>query len=298
MYDLDLHTGKQLPLGRPLNKEQFMNKLICDDQAQAKPFLRWAGSKRSSIPKLADNSPESFNRYIEPFVGSAALFFHLSPKQSILSDLNPELINLYKQMKERPNELHSEFTRIPRDKETYYSIRSRLSGKLSDFDRAIFMLYLNRNCFNGLYRTNKAGLFNVPYASAGRGGYPSADDFISCSERLQSANVVCSDFQSLIKAEVRSGDFVYLDPPYIKSSGRIFSEYVKGHFAHQDMGRLSDTLRLIHDRGAYFLLSFIEDEIAHDLVKEWGAETYLVQRNISGFSSGRRKSSEIIIKNW
>ncbi len=160
------------------------------------------------------------------------------------------------------------------------------------------MLYLNRNCFNGLFRTNKTGKFNVPYASQRRGEYPTCDDLLICSERLQNTLIEHGDFYSIISEHVREGDFVYLDPPYVKSEGRIFNEYVKGHFNHQDTERLSVLLKKINSVGAKFLLSFIDDEIVEFIADEWGSEKYLVQKNIAGFAASRRKSGEILVKNW
>lgn len=264
----------------------------------AKPFLRWAGSKRSVVRKLAENSPTNYTRYLEPFVGSGALFFHLSPPEAVLSDLNREVVNVFCQVKNQPEALYERFVWPKRDKETYLKIRERFGTEDDDLERAASMLYLNRNCFNGLYRTNKSGRFNVPFAASGRGNYPDREDFVACSKRLASTEIVHGDFYTIVSSRVRSGDFVYLDPPYLKSEGRIFNEYVKGHFNHNDTKRLADLLRVIHDAGAFFLLSFIDDGIIDEIRHEWGFQTYLVQKNIAGFASSRRKSPEVLIKNW
>jgi DNA adenine methylase len=263
-----------------------------------KPFLRWAGSKRSVVSKLAENSPPLFKRYIEPFVGSGALFFHLSPKEAILSDLNPEVVNLFIQIRNSPARLHDLLHALPRDKETYLEVRKKFGTESDLLERAASMLYLNRNCFNGLYRTNKSGKFNVPYAAAGRGAYPILKDFVSCALRLQNAKIRQGDFFDVVGQAVQEGDFVYLDPPYLLSEGRIFSEYVKGHFSHKDTDRLAQLLDLIDQRGGQFLLSFIDDKIIHPIASKWLSETYLVQKNISGFASSRRKSPELLVKNW
>ncbi|RRN75991.1 DNA adenine methylase [Agrobacterium deltaense] len=273
-------------------------KNLRDATAVAKPFLRWAGSKRSVVKKLAENSPPNYSRYLEPFVGSGALFFHLNPTTALISDLNWEVVNLFTQVKNHPRELYRRLIEPPRDKETYLKIRMRFGGEGDHLDRAASMLYLNRNCFNGLFRTNKTGKFNVPYASQRRGSYPSCDDILICAERLQSTQIEHGDFYSIISEHVREGDFVYLDPPYVKSEGRIFNEYVKGHFNHQDTERLSVLLKKIDSVGARFLLSFIDDEIVEFIADQWRSEKYLVQKNIAGFAASRRKSGEILVKNW
>ncbi|MFK0385186.1 DNA adenine methylase [Agrobacterium sp. NPDC090273] len=266
--------------------------------AAAKPFLRWAGSKRSVVKKLAENSPPEYSRYLEPFVGSGALYFHLNPSAALISDLNWEVVNLFIQVKHRPIELYERLIAHSRDKETYLAIRKTFGTEEDDLDHAASMLYLNRNCFNGLFRTNKSGKFNVPYAAQRRGSYPACDDLLTCSERLQNTQIEHGDFHTVISANVAKGDFVYLDPPYVKSEGRIFNEYVKGHFNHQDTERLSALLRAIDKAGAKFLLSFIDDEIVDFISAEWGSEKYLVQKNIAGFAANRRKSAEILVKNW
>lgn len=263
-----------------------------------KPFLRWAGSKRSVVAKLAENSPPQFERYIEPFVGSGALFFHLAPNEALLSDLNPEVVNLFTQVRSYPAPLHALLLSLPRDKETYLAIRERFGTESDPLERATSMLYLNRNCFNGLYRTNKSGKFNVPYAAAGRGAYPTLKDFEACANRLQNVTIRHGDFFDVVAQAVQQGDFVYLDPPYLLSKGRIFSEYVKGHFSHKDTDRLAHLLEVIDQRGAKFLLSFIDDEVIHEIAQKWSSETYLVQKNISGFAASRRKSPELLVKNW
>ena len=269
-----------------------------NDMSAARPFLRWAGSKRSVVKKLAANIPPSFNRYIEPFVGSGALFFHLNPGCAILSDLNWEVVNLFKQVKERPRELHKRLIAPDRERDTYIRIRQGFGSETDNLARATSMLYLNRNCFNGLYRTNKSGKFNVPYAHQRRGEYPSIENLLHCSKRLQDTELLDGDFFDVVIDRMRPGDFIYLDPPYVKSKGRIFNEYVKGHFNHEDTKRLADLLRKIHEVGAFFLLSFIDDEIISSIAEEWGHEKYLVQKNIAGFAADRRKSAEFLIKNW
>jgi len=231
-------------------------------------------------------------------VGSGALYFHLNPATALISDLNWEVVNLFVQVKQHPEELHDRLVAHARDKETYLEIRTSFGTEADDLAHAASMLYLNRNCFNGLFRTNKAGRFNVPYASQRRGKYPTCDDLMACSCRLQNTQIEHGDFDSIIAAHVAEGDFVYLDPPYVKSEGRIFNEYVKGHFNHQDTERLASLLQKIDRVGAKFLLSFIDDEIIAPIAREWGSEVYMVQKNIAGFAADRRKSPEILVKNW
>lgn len=263
-----------------------------------RPLLRWAGSKRSAMAHLAEHVPESYNRYFEPFVGSGALFFHLKPVSATISDLNPELINFYNQLSLDAIGLFNGICSIPREKEAYTTVREAFAVERDPFLRAVQFAYLNRNCFNGLYRTNKSGQFNVPYAEAGRSSYPSETDFLRAANLVRNANVVLADFRSVIDEQFAAGDFAYLDPPYLMAEGRIFSEYIPGHFSSKDLRELSETLRLIDNRGGKFIMSFIDDPIIQEIASEWNTVRYEIQRNISGFAGARKRASELLVKNW
>ena len=160
-----------------------------------KPVIRWAGSKRKLLPKLAQLSPKNYNRYIEPFCGSACLFLELEPAKAILSDSNSALINSYQKLKSDPSKVLSFVLRWPRTKDFYYTLRATIPSESKDdvFGAARF-LYLNRLCFNGVYRENKSGYFNVPYAESRSGQFPTEKEFLEFSKELQKAEIVCSDF--------------------------------------------------------------------------------------------------------
>lgn len=271
---------------------------VSSDGGPVRPLLRWAGSKRSAMRYLSEHAPKKYNRYFEPFVGSGALFFHLRPTSSILSDLNGELINFYNILKQDPVKLFLGMTGIPREKSTYLEVREKLITEANPFDRAVYFGYLNRNCFNGLYRTNKAGHFNVPYAEAGRSQYPTEGDFIAAAKLLNSSEIVLGDFREVIMRNLSEGDFVYLDPPYLKTEGRIFSEYVAGHFSSSDLGSLQETLSFIDGSGGKFIMSFLDDPVIEAVSSQWNVIKYDIQRNISGFSGARKRAPEILVKNW
>ncbi|AHD07944.1 DNA adenine methylase [Phaeobacter gallaeciensis] len=276
-----------------------MNKIDeTHSNLRSRPLLRWAGSKRSALPELGADAPAQFERYIEPFVGSAVLFDYLRPEKALLSDLNTDLINFYRQVQTGSKEIYNAALAIPREKEVYLSVREKFKTEQNHQERAVQFFYLNRNCFNGLYRTNKQGMFNVPFAASKPSSYPTQSQFEDFATRLQSADLKCGDFFDIVSENVRAGDFVYLDPPYLKSEGRIFSEYVKGHFSRVDLDRLRQLLSIIDNVGAKFILSFIDDEIIYPIRDLWPYRTYSVQRNISGFSASRKKSGELLIRNW
>ena len=173
------------------------------------------------------NAPKDYNKYLEPFAGSAVLFFSLKAKRAVLSDLNKDLINFYLTLRDQPKILFMAFSAFERERSVYLNIRREFCNEKDDFLRAVQFMYLNRNCFNGLFRTNKQGHFNVPYAEKARANYPSEQDFLRASNAIKKTILLSSDFRTVLEAHVERDDFIYLDPPYVKSEGRIFSEYVK-----------------------------------------------------------------------
>jgi DNA adenine methylase len=261
-----------------------------------KPFLRWAGSKRKQIKRLgAFWSPERHDRYIEPFAGSACLFFSLAPPWAILGDTNKELIEVYRVVRECPNQLYKRLCDIQRDQETYKHWRDRDPHSLDRETRALRFLYLNRNCFNGIYRTNLDGQFNVPM---GRkvGAYFSEADLTRCAELLQVAQLVAGDFSETL-SRVTTGDFVYLDPPYAVNSRRIFREYGSHLFDTRDVSRLSECLIEVDRKGADFLVSYADCREARVLARKWNAARLPIRRHIAGFAGARKNAYEWLITN-
>ena len=261
----------------------------------AKPFLRWAGSKRKQLPRLRPFWSANHSRYIEPFAGSACLFFDLRPSVAVLGDSNRELIDLYSVVKEAPERLYKRLRRIRRDTETYNRWRSLKPKSLDLETRALRFLYLNRNCFNGIYRTNVAGEFNVPMGRR-PGEYFTLDDLLLCSELLQNATLVAGDFANTLE-HVKAGDFVYLDPPYAVNSRRIFRQYGKLVFNDADIPRLSDSLVEINKVGADFLVSYADCSEARALARNWHSVRLPTRRHVAGFAGARRKAYEWLITN-
>lgn len=263
-----------------------------------KPFLRWAGSKRQSVPRLSKLWSESFKRYIEPFAGSSCLYFNIKPSKAILSDVNHELMETYETLRDFPIELHRSMTALPRNKSTYYHERSKKPQSLSKFDRAVRFLYLNRNCFNGIYRTNKKGEFNVPFAGQRVASYPSVIDFINCSKLLKGAQIAACDFETTLE-KTEKEDFVFIDPPYALSNRRMFSEYGPecGNFDLSDLGRLKNCMQSMEKRGSIFVVTYADCSEARSLAKGWNSKRWAVHRQVAGFSTNRRMSYELIITN-
>jgi DNA adenine methylase len=258
-------------------------------------FLRWAGSKRKLIPRLEKFWNERYSRYVEPFAGSACLFFTVGPNRAILGDSNRELINVYRVLRAEPERMYRRLMAIPRERKSYYRWRAKDPRLLDSETRALRFVYLNHNCFNGIYRTNNDGQFNVPFGSK-LATYLSRDEFIGCSQALADVKFVSGDFQDTL-AHVAQGDFVYLDPPYAVGSRRVFREYGKKPFHTDDVERLSNELTRIHELGAHFVVSYADCREARALASDWNSQKVLVRRHIAGFSDHRAHSFEWIIYN-
>jgi DNA adenine methylase len=261
-----------------------------------RPVLRWAGSKKQIVPSLAAYWSTAFERYVEPFCGSSSLFFRVQPPAAVLSDSNRHLIEFYEVLRESPASLWTDTLMIARNRKTYLELRGASQNDLSRQARAVRFLYLNRNCFNGLYRTDKQGRFNVPFADSRVGEMPSLAEFIFAGALLKNANLRACDFGHTLR-DVRAGDFVYLDPPFFVSSRRVFREYGPKTFATADLDRLRRHLDKIASRGAAFVLSFADCAEARAIGRDWIARRIKVRRNIAGFVSDRRSSYELIISN-
>lgn len=265
-------------------------------EAWGEPIFRWAGSKRKLLPTLLKNIPKDYSRYIEPFCGSACLFFALHPSSALLGDINPELIHAYEIIKKHPKLIQRAASSIPVSEERYLEVRSQNPTDMTDFDRAARFVYLNRYCFNGVYRTNKSGGFNVPMGSK-TGRMPNAERFNRCSYALRSAELVKTGYEAVVD-RVKCGDFVYLDPPYVKKNGRDRGEYGPNSFTYNDIPTMLKCLEEIDRKGATFLFSYsMEQEIADQLSEKWDVKTIAVKRHVAGFSKHRNIVTEILASN-
>ncbi|MBZ5491306.1 MAG: Dam family site-specific DNA-(adenine-N6)-methyltransferase [Acidobacteriia bacterium] len=260
------------------------------------PFLRWAGSKRKLFPKLVPYWDAGYTRYVEPFMGSASLFFSLRPENALLSDINPDLVSTFTTVKNCPAALSAAVNALRKGSASYYRIRKAETKGMDEIQKAARFIFLNRFCFNGLYRTNAMGRFNVPFSSAGTGNLPTLEELLLASDLLKRATILCDDFAVAIN-QVRRGDFVYLDPPYAVTNRRVFRQYGPSSFGISDLIRLSQGLNAIDACGAAFVLSYAHCSEALQYLKGWNVRKVMTQRNISGFAKHRRKAAELIVTN-
>lgn len=269
--------------------------LKAGERVPAKPFLRWAGSKRKQLGRLRAFWSDKHTGYVEPFAGSACLFFSIEPSRAVLGDTNRELVELYKVVRDDPDRLYRRLCRIRRDVDTYGRWRSIEPQSLDRDTRALRFIYLNRNCFNGIYRTNMLGQFNVPMGKE-QGAYFTKSDLLRCSGLLRRASLVVGDFTKTI-SHVKPGNFVYLDPPFAVGSRRVFREYGKQSFGAADLPRLSKCLLEICEIGADFLVSYADSSEARALASQWNAIRLPIRRNIAGFAGARKNAYEWLITN-
>lgn len=262
----------------------------------AVPFLRWAGSKRRLLSTLSAYWNPSFERYVEPFSGSACLFFHLAPAKAVLGDINSELIFAYRQVRDNLSNVLAKLHEWRGDKAQYLELRNVDPISLPDAKRAARFIYLNRYCFNGIYRTNAKGEFNVPFGGWRAGYIPPKEDFLACARLLLNAKLKVASFEKVLRG-VRAGDFVYMDPPFSVSNRRVFREYDPSSFDLSKMEVLRAWLPKIDAIGAKFLVSYADSKEGRYLSTGYNVRRVSVRRNIAGFTGSRGRSYELLISN-
>lgn len=265
---------------------------------QRKALLRWAGSKRAVLDKLRELTPIHYDTYCEPFVGSGVMFFALSPKDAQLADLNLPLINFYEWVQKAPSELYDLVATWDRTKEQYLYIRSCFETDGRDLIHAAHFYFLNQNCFNGIYRTNLSGKFNVPFASNGTPKMPEKTEFLRLAGRSKNAQFTQNDFRETISNNLNKKSFFYIDPPYYVNDKRVFREYGPKFFGKEDLDDLSNILDDIDRNDSKFLVSYEDCTIAREIFKRWDIRTLSLTRNVGGFKSSRKTATELVIRNF
>jgi DNA adenine methylase len=271
--------------------------LVRDEFRPRAPLLRWAGSKRQHLRHLLRLVPIDMHRYVEPFAGSACLYWALGPEKALLSDLNRELISLYEQVRDNPILVYNTYSGLKNTSDTYYYIRQLFQSEPNPTKRAGQFVFLNRYCFNGLYRTDKIGRFNVPYGGTKSGVLPTLGQLMEYSRNLAGVELRASDFSSAIR-DVTKGDFVYLDPPFYSSTNRVFVSYTSTPFTRADLDRLEKALVQIDRAGAKFAVSYLDNDDIRPIASKWNQSHLMVLRRVSGFAAGRGQSREVVFTNY
>ena len=274
---------------------------------KGKPFVKWAGGKRQIIDKLKQYIPDEFNTYYEPFVGGGALLFELSPKNAVINDSNKELMNVYSALcnEEKFKKMCSVLNSYEANhsEEFFYELRNKDRNKktfnrLSDYTRAARTIYLNKACFNGLYRVNSKDEFNVPFGKKTKVNTYDGSNLITVSNYLTMNNVKiqCVDFEESVKT-AKKGDFVYFDPPY-DSDTATFNSYTEEGFGKDEQRRLATVFKDLDERGVYVMLSNHNTILVKELYKDYHIYVIEAKRNINSNGKKRGKVEEVIITNF
>ncbi len=275
------------------------------------PFVKWAGGKRQLLTQIKERMPEKYNTYFELFVGGGAVIFELLPANALINDINKALINTYRQIKNVPEVFLKEVGKLDEKmgeqrteslgKKYYYSLREHYNDKLMkaeyDVELAALFVFINKHCFNGLYRVNGKGLFNVPYNNSRR---TSVDEkaILKTSEYLQGVTIIDGDFEAACK-DAKKGDFVFMDSPYAPLNANSFESYTKEGFdikSHKRLAKLFDELTA---RGCYCMLTNHNTDLIKELYgnKDYKMDVVSVKRMINSDAAGR-VGEEVIICNY
>ncbi len=274
--------------------------------SNASPFVKWAGVKRQLLPQIKKRIPEKYNKYYEPFVGGGAVVFELKPANTLINDINKALINTYRQICNAPKDFLEEVDKLDREmwedgKEYYYFLREQYNNKMLnleyDIKLAALFVFINKHCFNGLYRVNSKGLFNVPYNNSRR---MSVDKkvIMDVSQYLQNITIMEGDFEAAC-IDAEKGDFIFFDSPYIPLNLTSFESYTKEGFdieSHKRLARLYDELT---NRGCMCMLTNHNTDLVNELYggKGYKIDVVSVKRMINSDASNR-VGEEVIIYNY
>ncbi len=273
-----------------------------------KPLLKWAGGKRQLLGQLISRLPPEWNTYYEPFVGGGALLCELYNlgllRRAVISDLNKELINFYQVVQSSPDKLADALCddRFKNDRASYLAIRDRFNAIRSspgrDIERAALFCYLNRHCYNGLWRVNQSGEFNVPFGRYKKPSMPTADQIAGFSRMLQNVEIMDVDFAEAVKS-ARAGDFVYFDPPYQPvSKTAYFTSYTADGFDTEEQARLAELCKRLRERGVYVMVSNSNMPEIRGLYEGFEIEVVGANRSINSRASRRKGTAEVIMTSY
>lgn len=270
------------------------------------PAIKWAGGKTQLLNIITANMPDCYNNYYEPFIGGGAVLLNIGPEKAFINDINDQLVNMYVQLKNAMEEvlekIHS-LDEVPCTKELYYSKREQYNQKIlsgeKDAQAAALMIWLNKHCFNGLYRVNSKGLFNVPFNNRVKGKSVDESNIRAISDYLNQAkvNITCMDFEDACTT-VSAGDFVYFDSPYVpESETAYFTDYAKGGFSLEDHKRLSKLFKRLDEKGAKIMLSNNDVPLVRELYEGYKIQSFAVKRMINR-NANKRTGKEVLITNY
>lgn len=274
------------------------------------PFIKWAGGKRQLLGHIRELLPKKYNRYYEPFIGGGAVLFELQPENAYINDINKQLVYTYRWLRDNPSDVMYWLDRYDDQivntdpandeaKELFYEVRDKYNEKLAEdtdsAEVAALLIWLNKHCFNGLYRCNSKGLFNVPFANTRRMSYD-RENLLSVSKALKNTQITHGDFEEVCN-QADKGDFVFLDSPYAPLKADSFVDYTKEGFAKEDHERLAEQFKKMTDRGCYCILTNHNTDFINELYDGFNKKVVQVKRLINR-NANARSGEEIIITNF
>lgn len=298
-FQLDMGFGEALQRFSNVNTKDLLS--VTDetiDSKSAAPFLKWVGGKRGIIQELRDRLPDKYNDYYEAFVGGGALFFDLKPKKAHISDANLDLILTYKVIQKDVDKLIEVLKKHQKHHCEEYYYRLRTKHHLDDpIEVAARMIYLNKTCFNGLWRVNKKGEFNTPMGKYANPGICQEDNLRACHRALKTATIEYKDYT---KIEPKSGDFCYFDPPYHPTNETSFTAYSALDFTEKDQSELAEFCKELHKKGVKIMLSNSNTKFIRDLYKANIFKIAIVNapRLVNCKPNGRNSVEEVLITNY
>ena len=260
--------------------------------SQIKPILKWAGGKQQLLSEIIQRIPSDFNRYIEPFVGGGAVYFAIEASEYIISDTNPELINLYQTLsKGNFKDIIKKLESYKNDENFYYKTREKKVKELTPIERSARFIYLNRTCFNGLYRVNKKGEFNVPFGKYKNPRIIFPERLKKASIKLSKTKIYNLDYHEVLDTHAQKNDLIFLDPPYIPiSENANFKRYTKDQFRLNDQRKLADLVRKLADKGGKIILTNSNHPLIYELYEGFNIEVIETKRNIN--RNGNKRTGE------
>ena len=278
--------------------DRSTNKLNHHPDAPVSPFIKWAGGKGQLLLQYKPLFPATFKRYFEPFLGGGAVFFRIKPRQAILSDINEELINAYAVIRDDVENLIDLLETHKNDKDYYYSIRRLTIGNSLPIDRASRFIFLNRTCYNGLYRVNTKGDFNVPFGRYKKPLIFNADNLRNVSKQIKNAEIISGDFETIL-TRAKKPDFIYLDPPYQPTSKTAhFTNYAQNGFGENEQQRLSEVFCNLSKLGCFLMLTNSDTSLVRELYADFNITLVNARRTINCKVNGRKNVKELVIRNY
>ncbi|WP_295093398.1 DNA adenine methylase [Ruminococcus sp.] len=283
---------------RPIDHRIKTGRYIKSKENYVTPILKWAGGKTQLLPDILERMPETYNGYMEPFIGGGALFFRLNSDKSIIADSNPELINMYRTVANHCDLVIEELKKYRNEEEMFYEVRAKDWTLCNNVEAAARMIYLNRTCFNGLYRLNKKGQFNTPFGKYKNPTICNEEKLYAASEVLKRAKIICGDYLDVLESYAQEDDFIFLDPPYVPVSEYAdFKRYTKEQFYESDQRNLAEEVHRLVAKGCKVMLTNSNHPLVHELYGRYKIDVIQTKRNINR-NGDRRNGEDVIVTTY